>query len=355
MARFVREALHQGLVLCLTMLLIVSAAATAGADDCRRISNILVLFDASGYMKDKDRYQLLLRNMGFFQQAVPLTADGFFNVGLRHWGLKVGLGCDNTESVLAVQPWDPERFINAFPPSVSYGRSSLSAGLRAAADDLAGASGKSILVVVGGGEESCDADPTKITDQIVRNNPDLEIHTFQIGGSSDGSYWLKGIAQQGRGTYNNATNFESPAAWFAWMKKYTLVPCASAAPPQAAAPASNIGPVIFDQNSFSVRSKDPRIDTANQASLAAVTQVLRQNPLARVVLHGFSDGKGKPDHNLKLSRQRADAVAQYLATAQGIPSPRIGVLAHGASSTAQQRSTPMPEAAGRRVEFEIVQ
>jgi outer membrane protein OmpA-like peptidoglycan-associated protein len=349
MARFVRELLHQGLVLCLALLLIVSAIGTADADDCRRISNILVLFDASGFMKDKDRYQLLLKNMGYFQQAVPLTADGFFNVGLRHWGLKVGLGCDNTESVLAVQPWDPERFINAFPPTVSYGVSSLAAGLRAAADDLAGASGKSILVVVGGGEELCSADPAKITEQIVRNNPDLEIHTFQIGGSSDGSYWLRGIAQLGRGTYTNATGFDSPAAWYAWMKKYALIPCAPAAPSPAASPSSSIGPIIFDQNSFSVRSKDPQVDAGNQASLASVTQILRQNPTAQVVLHGFSDGKGKPDHNLKLSRQRAEAVGHYLASTQGIVATRISVAPHGTPST-----SPLSSNAGRRVEFEIV-
>jgi len=354
MARFFRGFLHHSLVLCLTVLPIASAVTTAHADDCRRISNILVLFDASGYMKDKDRYQLLLKNMAFFQQAVPLTADGFFNVGLRHWGLKVGLGCDNTESVLAVQPWDPERFINAFPPSVSYGTSSLSAGLRGAADDLAGASGKSILVVVGGGEESCQADPVKITDQIMRNNPDLEIHTFQIGGSTDGSYWLKGIAQQGRGTYNNATSFDSPAAWYAWMKKYALVPCAATASSQAA-PAAAIGPVIFDYNSFSVRSKDPQIDASNQAALAAVSQILRQNPMARVVLHGFSDGKGKPEYNLKLSQQRAEAVGLYLASTQGIVATRISVAPHGSSSASAQGTGPKPGTAGRYVEFEIVQ
>ena len=46
-------------------------------------------------------------------------------------------------------------------------------------------------------------------------------------------------------------------------------------------------------------------------------KLLEDNPAARVVLHGFSDGKGKPEYNLKLSRKRAEAVAQFLVTSYG--------------------------------------
>ena len=256
-------------------------------------------------MKEKDRYQLLLTQMGFFEKGMPVTADGFFNVGLRHYGLKVGMGCENTESILAVQQWDPEKFLNAFPKTVSYGVSSLSAGLRAAADDLASATGKSIILVVGGGIESCKADPVTIADQISRNNPDLEIHTFQIGNAQEGSFFLKAIAEKGRGTYNTVDSRNNPASWFAWMMKNLVTPCGPAvSPPGGAAASVPVGPVTFDYNSFSVRSTDPAADAANQAALQAVGQALRGNPAARVVLHGFSDGKGKPEYNLKLSRKR---------------------------------------------------
>ncbi|MDQ1285737.1 MAG: hypothetical protein QG663_1155, partial [Thermodesulfobacteriota bacterium] len=59
----------------------------AYGDDCRRVLNILILFDASGFMKEKDHYEVLLKQMQYFEKAIPLTADGFFNVGLRHYGL----------------------------------------------------------------------------------------------------------------------------------------------------------------------------------------------------------------------------------------------------------------------------
>jgi outer membrane protein OmpA-like peptidoglycan-associated protein len=356
MGSIFRGRLHLGVMVCLTLILYFFSTSSVNADDCRRVPNILVLFDASGYMKEKDRYHLLLTQMGFFEKGMPLTADGFFNVGLRHYGLKVGMGCENTESILAIQPWDPEKFLNAFPKTVSYGVSSLSAGLRAAADEVASVTGKSIILVVGGGIESCKVDPVTIAEQISRNNPDLEIHTFQIGNAQDGSFYLKAIAEKGRGTYNTAESSNNPAAWYAWMRRNLVQPCGpSVRPPGGARAPVPAGPVTFDYNSFSVRSTDPAADSANMAALQAVGQGLRENPAARVVLHGFSDGRGKPEYNLKLSRRRAEAVAQFLVTTYGIPASQIGIVAHGASQAMLGAGAPAQERLGRRVEIEITQ
>lgn len=360
MAPSFRATMHLGLALCLILVLLAAQGPAVFADDCKRVPNILVLFDASGYMKDKDRYQNLLKQMSYFEKAMPLTADGLFNVGLRHYGLKVGMECDNTESVLAIQPWDPQKFINAFPKTVSYGMSSLSAGLRAAADELAGVSGKSMIVLVGCGVESCPSDPVKITQQICANNPDLEIHTFQIGTVHEGRFFLQSIAKRGRGTYNDTNSFGSSANWYAWMKKYLVVQCTPPAPaagaPPPTSPMQTAAAVTFDSNSFSVRSKDPAANAGNMASLNAVAQVMVQNPGVRVVLHGFSDGKGSQEYNLKLSRKRAESVARYLMTKARIPASRISIVAHGATVAGLQLPGAVRnDRIGRRVEFELIQ
>jgi outer membrane protein OmpA-like peptidoglycan-associated protein len=356
MGLFFRGWLRHWVIACLTLIFIGSVSAALG-DDCKRVPNILVLFDASGFMKDKDRYQALLKQMGFFVQAMPITADGFFNVGLRHWGLKVGMGCDNTESVLAIQPWDPERFLNSFPKTVSYGMSSLGAGLRGAAEEVQGL-GKAIIVVIGGGLESCQTDPIQIADRIAQNNKDVEIHTFQIGNSPDGRFFLRGIAEKARGTYNWADEFTTPASWHAWMKKYLVVPCGpSTSTPGggAAGTPQRVGVVTFDFKSVSVRSKDPSADATNLAALELVARALKANPAARVVLHGYSDGKGKPEVNLKLSKQRAEAVGQYLIRTYGIPVSQISAVAHGSSPSLYQTPVASQERFGRRVEFELFQ
>ncbi len=347
-----------GLVTRLITIIVALAVFFPGqalADDCKRVPNILVLFDASGYMREKDHYQALLKQMGFFEKAIPLTADGFFNIGLRHYGLKVGMGCENTESILAVQPWDPERFMNSFPRSVSYGTSALGAGLRAAGDEMASIDGKTMIVVIGGGIESCKTDPIKIAEQIVANNPELEIHTFQIGNSQDGAFYLRGIAQKGRGTFHAYGELTSPAVWHGWMKQFWVQPCRPSAPAPVSAgltPQGTRTAVTFDFNSFSVRSTDAVADASNLAALEAVVAMMRQTPSAKLNLHGFSDGKGKPDYNLNLSKKRAEAVARHLSSAYGIPISRMRVVPHGATSTGAIR--PVEDRMGRRVEFEVI-
>jgi outer membrane protein OmpA-like peptidoglycan-associated protein len=331
----------------------VLLAGAAFADDCKRVQNILVLFDASGYMNEKGRLTKMVGRMAAFKDAIPLTADGFFNVGVRHYGLKVGLGCNNTESVASMQPWDPERFMNSFPTAVSYGMSSLSAGLRAAGDDAAEAEGKTIILVIGGGIESCKGDPVKTADRLAFNNPDLEIHTFQMGGSDEGRFNLEGIAAKGRGTFTTAEQLSSPAGWHAWMKRFLVVACAPPAPQPGPAPqtqAQVYPPVLFDYNSFSIRSKEPAIDGANAASIEAVGRKLQSNPVSRLVIHGFADGKGNPQANEKIAQRRAEAVKRLISTNYGVVSGRITIVPRGPAP-----GLPPGAPEGRRVEFEIIE
>ncbi|MFC1834959.1 OmpA family protein [Thermodesulfobacteriota bacterium] len=341
--------LYRVLIACVITAGIALAPFPAAADDCKRIQNILILFDASGFMKDKGRYEFFMKNMGFFDQAMPLTADGFFNVGLRYYGFKVGMGCESTESILGIQPWDRERFLNAFPKHLSYGVSALSAGLRAAADEVSQAEGKSIIIVIGGGMESCTADPIKTADQIAQNNPDLEIHTFQVADYQEGTFFLKGIAEKCGGTYNNLRQMGSQAGWHAWMKRYLVQPCATPNT-QAKEAVTGVGPVVFDYNSFSVRSNDPAIDSRNLAALDLVGKYLQHNPESRLRLHGFTDGKGGQAYNIKLSQRRAEAVALFLHQTYNIPAQRMAVVPHGVDL---QTAGPGSYGGTRRVEFEF--
>ena len=352
MAIFYRDRLCFPVVIFLAVL-ILFISSVSNADDCRRVANILVLFDASGYMKEKDRYQQFLTQMGYFVQGIPLTADGFFNVGLRHYGLKVGMGCESTESILAIQPWDPEKFVNAFPKTVSYGVSALAAGLRGAGDDASQVTGKTAILVVGAGVDSCKAEPGKIAEQMMRNNPDLEIHTFQLGAVQEGTFFLRQIAEMGKGTYVRLDEFNSPASWYGWMKKNLLVQCPpSVVPPSKPAISQGMAPVTFDVNATTVTSKDPSANAANMATLQAVGQTLKANPNARVVLHTYSDAKGTPEQSLKISRKRAEAVAKYLISKYGVRQAQMGIVAHG---TAGLQAPGTPERFSRRVEFEISQ
>ena len=55
--------------------------------------------------------------------------------------------------------------------------------------------------------------------------------------------------------------------------------------------------------------------------------------------------------NLKLSRQRAEAVAQFLIKTYSIPPGRLNIVPHGSSQAILPGSASQPGT--RRVEFEI--
>jgi outer membrane protein OmpA-like peptidoglycan-associated protein len=351
---YMRPSLKGLQTLCLTVgVVLAMLTGTATGDDCRRAPNILILFDASGFMKDRGRYEFFIKQMEFFQQAIPLTADGLFNVGVRHYGLKVGLGCQNTESIQAIGPWDPERFLYAFPKTLSYGTSSLSAGLRAAADDAAAAEGKTVIVVIGGGIESCKTDPVKTAERISINDPQLEIHTFQIGSDDEGTFNLRGIAEKCRGAYVNLNQFSSPAGWHAWMKRFLVVQCAASSPAPSTPAQASVGPIVFDPGSASLRSKDQAVNAANQANLNLIGDFLKKNLSARVILHGFAGEKGKAEYRQHLARKRAEAVAQLLTTGYGIPGTQMSIVSHGAAKPADPGTPQSDRTAGRRVEIEF--
>ncbi len=339
------------MILLFVMLCPLVAPPQSTADDCKRIDNIVVLFDASGFMNQRDYWKMFLEQMNLFRRAIPLTADGFFNVALRHYGYKVGMECHSTESIFGLSQWDPERFINSFPQHVSYGTSALSAGLRGAVEDLAGISGKSAILVIGGGLESCKEDPIKTTEQIMFSNPDLEIHTFQIGGMQDGRFFLANIAKKGKGTYQRLRPTNSPSQWYAWMKRHLVMKCPVAAPPTPAGQLAEpvFGVVVFDNNSFSLKSGDPVQTARNQATTAQVVQYLASNPKFRLVLHGYSSGRGAQKHNYELSRKRAEAVAHYINRTFGVPLDRMSAVAHGETEASRAPGKPP-----RRVEFEIL-
>jgi len=111
-----------------------------------------------------------------------------------------------------------------------------------------------------------------------------------------------------------------------------------------------IGPVTFDYNSFTVRSKEPGPDGENRASLEAAARFLQGRPTRRVVLHAYTDGKGKHEYNLQLSRRRAEAVADYLSRSLGANPAQVSIVAHG---TSQEALRGQDSRIARRVEFEL--
>ncbi|MCU6665327.1 MAG: OmpA family lipoprotein [Silvania sp.] len=103
--------------------------------------------------------------------------------------------------------------------------------------------------------------------------------------------------------------------------------------------------VTFDSNSSTLKP-------AGANTLTGVAMVLKEYGKTAVNVLGYTDSTGSQDLNMRLSQQRADAVASSLIT-QGVAAPRIRASGMGPANPIASNSTAEGKAQNRRVEITL--
>ncbi len=104
--------------------------------------------------------------------------------------------------------------------------------------------------------------------------------------------------------------------------------------------------VEFDTNKATIRPESDPI-------LQAVFTILSEHPeIEKVRVEGHTDNRGAHGHNIRLSRQRAEAVVQWLV-ARGIEPSRLRSAGLGPDRPIQSNETEDGRQVNRRVEFHI--
>lgn len=85
--------------------------------------------------------------------------------------------------------------------------------------------------------------------------------------------------------------------------------------------------------------------------LKSIAAVLQENPDVSVRIIGHTDSDGSDDLNLRLSKERANAVKRALQTEFGIDADRMETDGKGESEPVGDNATPEGKAQNRRVEF----
>lgn len=85
--------------------------------------------------------------------------------------------------------------------------------------------------------------------------------------------------------------------------------------------------------------------------LKEIAAVLKENPTVKIKIVGHTDTDGGQDLNLKLSKDRAASVKQFLAAEFGIEETRLESDGKGASEPVGDNAKSEGKAANRRVEF----
>jgi OmpA-OmpF porin, OOP family len=113
---------------------------------------------------------------------------------------------------------------------------------------------------------------------------------------------------------------------------------------------SNIA--IMDKVQFETGKAD--LKAVSHALLDEVAKMLKDNPQVEVIsVEGHTDSTGSPEFNRKLSQQRAESVAKYLAS-KGVKSGRMEPKGFGPDRPIADNETDPGREANRRVEFNIL-
>ena len=92
---------------------------------------------------------------------------------------------------------------------------------------------------------------------------------------------------------------------------------------------------------------------ASEPALQALLELLRAHPGHRVRVTGHTDNTGRPQVNLRLSRERAAAVVDWL-TSRGIEPGRLIARGYGATQPIADNATESGRARNRRIEISYV-
>lgn len=94
------------------------------------------------------------------------------------------------------------------------------------------------------------------------------------------------------------------------------------------------------------------ISPSFHSTLDSVASVLVKNPETTLTISGYTDSKGNPESNMKLSQNRADSVARYLVN-KGVAAQRIQSVGYGDSNPIASNDNEQGRSQNRRVEIKI--
>ncbi len=120
-------------------------------------------------------------------------------------------------------------------------------------------------------------------------------------------------------------------------------------PVQVQAPKADslivLSEVLFEVNSYKLKPDlYPELDS--------LVSFMKRDPSTKIEISGHTDATGKEPHNIRLSENRADAVAEYIVD-KGIETSRVTFNGYGSSKPIAPNDTESGRKKNRRVEILI--
>ena len=111
--------------------------------------------------------------------------------------------------------------------------------------------------------------------------------------------------------------------------------------------------LTLGENSVRFDTNKSTLTATAKANLDRLVPVFQSYGETNIVIYGYTDITGTPEHNLTLSEQRAASVMAYF-TAKGLSASRFATTGMGIADPIATNDTPEGRTQNRRVEFAIV-
>ncbi len=112
------------------------------------------------------------------------------------------------------------------------------------------------------------------------------------------------------------------------------------------------GTVLTVPGAFLFASNESQLQPTANEKLTTIVEALKEQQNRKILIEGHTDSRGSSELNQRLSQERADAVAAYLAS-HGIAREQITATGVGESRPVASNDTPEGRANNRRVEITV--
>jgi outer membrane protein OmpA-like peptidoglycan-associated protein len=110
--------------------------------------------------------------------------------------------------------------------------------------------------------------------------------------------------------------------------------------------------ITFDSGIlFDIDKSDLR--PVSKTNLGDLAKILNKYPDTNILIEGHTDNTGPDDHNMTLSKDRAQAVAFYMATLE-VKSARFSTAGYGETQPIVMNDTPEGRQKNRRVDIAVI-
>ena len=111
-------------------------------------------------------------------------------------------------------------------------------------------------------------------------------------------------------------------------------------------------PIVFESLEFG--SNSARLKSDIRPKLDYIVRFLQTYPMFDLVVEGHTDSDGRDESNLRLSRERADAIRDYIMGTGGFEEGRVTSIGYGETRPLVPNDTDEHKQQNRRVEFKMV-